>query len=182
MINILNQLTISDEIQVLAIIVSAIVSIISIIIAVITLRQTNKINKEANRPYIVIYITCTQSLSIQNNYLVIKNFGKTSATIRNIKCSRNVDFCCGKDPFKNIINSTLAPGQSLCTVCSFKENKSEFMYSVEYMNSKDIYYDEFIINPEYSKNLIYVENTSSNLGELEKVILNSTEQIIKSTF
>ncbi|AUM96335.1 MULTISPECIES: hypothetical protein [Clostridium] len=180
--NFLNQLKPSDYIQIITALISFIISIVSIFIAIASLRQTNKITKEANRPDVVIYLQCTQTQNIQHKYLVIKNFGKTSAIIKNICCSREVDFCRGLNPFENLINNTLAPGQSLCTICDFKNNDNSFSCNIDYKNGLDNYSGSFLLNPRFTKGLLYSNNTSSHLSTLEKTIINSTEQIIKSHF
>lgn len=175
-------MTTSDIIQIIAIVASVITSIISIGIAIATLRQTNKITKDANRPDIAIYFQCTQSGSLQNRYLVIKNFGKTSATIKNITCSRPLDFCYGLDPFKNLINNNLASGQSICTICNFDETDDVFSCTIDYNHGKDSYSESFLLNPRFTEGLLYPVNNSGHLSTLEKTIINSTEQIIKSHF
>lgn len=175
-------MTTSDIIQIIAIIASIITSIISICIAIATLNQTNKITKDANRPDVVIYFQCTQTGSMQHVYLVIKNFGKTSATIKNITSSIGIDFCYGLDPFKNLINTNLAPGQSLCTICNLEDIDDTFSCTVDYKHGIDNYSETFSLNPHFTKGLIYTESTSSHLSTLERTIINSTEQILKSNF
>ena len=49
------QLTPSDKVQVVGIIVSAVISVIAIFISVLTLRQNSKMIEESSRPVISIY-------------------------------------------------------------------------------------------------------------------------------
>ena len=81
----------SDIINIISIIASTSVSIIAIYYshkAVKTASEANKltaeITEEANRPVIVAYLD-TIEINDFHKYLVIKNFGNTSATILDFK-------------------------------------------------------------------------------------------------
>lgn len=73
-----------DWIQLATSIVTAITSIIAIVISVCSLRATKRSIEDANRPYVVAYLAWMWLDDNLKEYLVIKNFGKTGATIENI--------------------------------------------------------------------------------------------------
>jgi hypothetical protein len=182
MSDILNSLTISDWLQALSIIFSTLISIVSIFIAISTLKQTNKITKEANRPYIVIFIDAITLNGSSDKYLIIKNFGNTSATINSIECSSDIDFCAGLNPFKNLKNLTIAPGQSISTYCNFDKNKEAFTCSINYFHQKDIYNDIFDLNPSYTSGLLSVTRSTSNMSSLERTLWTCSNELIRSKF
>lgn len=70
------QLTPSDKVQVVGIIVSAVISVIAIFISVLTLRQNSKMIEESSRPVISIY---SQSINAGTPmlFIVVKNFGSS---------------------------------------------------------------------------------------------------------
>ena len=106
MIEWFSKLSMEIQVDIISILASTLISVISIIIALISLIQTNKITKEANRPSVIIFLESISVTSARNKYLVVKNFGNTPAKIDNIICSREIDFCFGLNPFKDLINST----------------------------------------------------------------------------
>ncbi|WP_375708741.1 hypothetical protein PJ261_08625 [Streptococcus dysgalactiae] len=93
----MGNITINDYISMLSIAVSTLVSIVSIYyshkavkIASNANQLTAKITAEANRPIIVAYLD-TIEINEFHKYLVIKNFGNTSATILDLKFSKDID-------------------------------------------------------------------------------------------
>lgn len=79
----------SDWIQILSIIATTIISIVSVIIATKSLRLTKKSIEDANRPYIGCFVEMIEVGHFQK-YFVIKNFGKTPATIVDIKFNKEI--------------------------------------------------------------------------------------------
>ncbi|ODP93013.1 hypothetical protein BGC39_14650 [Levilactobacillus brevis] len=65
-------------------IITAATSIIAIVISVRSLRATKRSIEDANRPYVVAYLAWMWLDDNLKEYLVIKNFGKTGATIKSI--------------------------------------------------------------------------------------------------
>ena len=78
----LENLSVSDQIQLLGIITSLTVSIIAIFISLATLRQNSKMLESASRPIVSIYV---DSITVceQTSYFVLKNFGASPAKIYN---------------------------------------------------------------------------------------------------
>lgn len=73
-----------DWIQLVTSIITAATSIIAIVISVRSLRATKRSIEDANRPYVVAYLAWMWLDDNLKEYLVIKNFGKTGATIKSI--------------------------------------------------------------------------------------------------
>lgn len=182
MIKIFNDLTVSDQIQIISIVASTTISIVSVLIAVFTLRQTNKITKEANRPYISIsleYITVT---ALKDIYLVIKNHGQTGAIINSITFSREPDFLLGAQIFENLTNSFIAPTQTISTNCNFEDSPEPITVFIEYSQGRTVYKEQFPLNPKAVQNIIYSQTSSHHLSQTDKTIINVGREIIRSKF
>lgn len=74
------ELSTSDIIQLLSIVISLFTSIIAIIISIISIRQNTKSLEESVKPCISIYV---EQITIceQQSYFVIKNFGASAGII-----------------------------------------------------------------------------------------------------
>ena len=78
----ISALTPSDIVQILGIIASFLTAIVAIIISLVTLRQNSKMLEESSRAVISVY---SQSINTGTPmlFLVVKNFGNSTATISN---------------------------------------------------------------------------------------------------
>lgn len=173
-----SQLTISVQIQLVASCISAFVAIISIIIAVATLKQTNRITKEANRPYVVLYYDSIQVTSTIVNYLVIKNLGRTGAVIDSVSHFPLFESKYGRTPFTELQNHFIAPNQTVTTACDLKECKEPVTFEVKYHDQGKTYYETFIINHQaISPNIL--AKTSDTNAPLEKIVAYATQELIR---
>lgn len=170
----------SDKIQIISILVSTLIAVISILIAIATLRQTNKITEEANRPYVVIYLDVIQVTSTFCYYLVVKNFGNTGAVIDSITFTPDFDTKYNYKPYEDFKNHFIAPNQSITTACDFSKPYKPITFTINYHKDKKKYSDSFIINPSATSGLILSKVTPSNSDSLEKVIAYSTQELIRT--
>lgn len=170
----------SDKIQIISIVSTTMISIISVIISVLTLRQTNKITKEANRPYLAIYQETIQVTSTLISFLVVKNFGTTGAVIDSISYEPDFTQKYNSRPFLNLTNHFIAPNQSLTTACEFLKPYKPVTFTVKYHNGKTSYKESFIINPEANAKLTYAKSTPGNSTNLEKIIAHSAQELIRT--
>lgn len=147
------QLNISDIIQVVGILLSLLTGIIAIIISVLTLRQNSKMTEASLRPYIGIYLTSAYIKNVMV-YLVVKNYGQSSAFIKSFTYDFDLANCLkgntyGHEPFENIENSTLLPGQSFRCVIDLKETieqTKEINFHITYCSSTHDYEDDICVN------------------------------------
>ena len=144
----------SDIIQIIGIIASLITSLIAIIISVITIRQNNKMLEESSRPYISIYIE-TITICEQTSYIVLKNFGNTSATItkfhydpvlrENIEISEKIL----REQFDYVKGIILSPQQKKLLFYNFAklpENIQTVSFTIGYESSSKYYEESFSLN------------------------------------
>lgn len=131
-------------------ILSFVLAAISVITVVITLRQNNKMIEESTRPTISVY---TDEINAGNPffYLIVKNFGKSTAYITKFEYDFDFTGCYkiknDKDYLKGLNNAVLAPGQSrICTLDYAKINK-EVTFTLEYHSEANrVYSDKFTID------------------------------------
>ena len=172
----------SDIINIISIIASTSVSIVSIYyshkavkIASDANKLTSEITEEANRPVIVAYLD-TIEINDFHKYLVIKNFGNTSATILDLKFSKDVDTL-GFN-MSSLIGYTMAPSQKFMHILD-NDLKDTIAVNIIYKNQTGITYDEeYLVKTDATSKLLWIG--SSDTDKTSKLLKNSVEAIIKS--
>ena len=142
----------SDTIQLIGILVSLATSISAIMISVLSLKQNSKMIEKSTRPYISIYGASTY-IGSSNYYIVLKNFGHSSATIHEFlydfdlaKCTVNPS---PSEPFQSIDNSTIVPGQSLHALIDLNKALKEtkvINFHISYSSGIHKYNEDFCLN------------------------------------
>ena len=174
------QLTVSDYIEICGIVVSLITAFVAIVISVLTLEQNSKMIESSTRPYIGIYLASTYIRDV-NCYLVIKNFGQSSAFIESFSYDfdlKNTYDAPGYCPFKNIESSTLMPQQSNKSTIELKEilNQTDRInFHIVYRSAFHRYEDHICVKLD-SRIGNYVSHNTSKDKELS--IISETLQDI----
>lgn len=181
----------SDVIQLISIIVSAVLTIVSLIISVLALKQSQKSIKlteqsvlETNRPYLAIY---KETIFVSNNkheYLILKNFGNTGATIEsfhsNPQLIRKID---KKQIFEHLSGSFIAPGQSISTMYSINGDRfddiSEHSITIKYSDQISQYENSIIINNDLDQDIVIAKSMTSENAPLQRVIVKATEEYLR---
>lgn len=132
---------------------STILAIIPIIISVLTLLQNNKMIEESTRPVISVY---TQRIYYNNRsslYLVVKNFGSSTAYMTKFTAEPNLNDCYGFQAPRNYIDDlnscVIAPNQSRICYLEYKALPEKVKFSLEYHSNakrKKKYVDEITID------------------------------------
>lgn len=141
-------LTIENWINIVSIILSALISIISISIAIKTLKLTSKSIDDSNKPYISAYFSKIHIYKKPVYYLIIKNFGKSGATILNVTFENEFDVFIEilKNPINKIKNFYLCPNQKFIFALDFKAPKDEYICNIKYEYNKQIFNERIILN------------------------------------
>lgn len=148
----LSELTTSDIVQIIGIISTGITSIIAIVISVIAIKQSSKSLEEATRPYISAYVSSTQ-FGQPIAYIVLKNFGNTSAVISDFKC--NVDlskhtYNPNAIPFDKINGLSLSPRQKIIYPINLRDENKELLEKIKisytYSDSNKKYSEDITLN------------------------------------
>ena len=138
-------------------------------------KLTSEITEEANRPVIVAYLD-TIEINDFHKYLVIKNFGNTSATILDLKFSKDVDTL-GFN-MSSLIGYTMAPSQKFMHILD-NDLKETIAVNIIYKNQTGKTYDEeYLVKTDATSKLLWIG--SSDTDKTSKLLKNSVEAIIKS--
>lgn len=176
----------SDTLQLISILVSSFISVCSIIIAIFTLRQNKKINQESNRAYIVFYIDSNPRYSSYK--LVLRNFGKTSGRVINIKLDPILSFDKSNYDinFKTIAdckNIYLAPNQYIVSefpLNKYKEDK--FKVEVKYETLSKIIIESYDIDLTYTNTILYtqpeIKDNLDALGDINRSIQSISDKLL----
>lgn len=160
--------------------ISAVVAVIAVVISVVTLRQNNKMIYEANKPIIEMYIHGIDVHST-HKYLVIKNFGKTSAKIQSLSFSKDLDAYNNDTRLKSLIGTGIAPNQSFVTIYD-KSFNDRLTATISYTSevSKHEEFHEFQLDFGQLNSLRYSHVSTPDLSDEAKAIINGVEAIIKN--
>ena len=175
-------LTTADIIEIVGITISLITGIIAIVISVKTLKQNSQMIEESTRPYVTIYSAKTNFQS-PNFYLIMKNFGQSSALITSFDCDHDLaDFSYREEfiPFSHIVGTSIAPGQSFsCTLHSQKLFKEPVIlqFQIEYTANGKNYTESITINPKTQSEL--VQTRASTSGKELHVISYTLQDLVE---
>lgn len=111
---ILLEMNVSDWIQVLSIFSTLLISVVSITIATKSLKLTKKSIEDANKPFISCYIEMVEVGHFQK-YFIIQNYGKTPATILDVRFNKEITGLGRNGSLDSIKNSLIAPNQKFIT-------------------------------------------------------------------
>lgn len=179
-------MSISNIINLILSIVTVAASIIALVysrksiqLAELSLKHTEESTKQANRPYLSMYVENIDTIYF-SKHLVLKNFGKTSAKILEITLDKELKK--GELPFNfdSMIGGTIAPNQKFTTNLddSFKEM---ITCSIRYQEqSGDIHQEKFLIKTDMSSQLLWSSKSDSSDSSEAAAIKKATHAIIKA--
>lgn len=167
LINIWNQLDVSDQINLVAVLVSLFVGVVSIIIAVVTLRQNSRMIEESSRPYITVYDNHTNFQDVCY-YIIVKNFGQTGAKITKFETDHDLALLVPKDfpkPFEHLVGTVLAPNQSFKAALFLSHAQQRFhsiKFDIEYCAYGKKYSEQVILCPDAMADLPVVRASTKD--------------------
>lgn len=154
-------------------ILSFLLAVVSVITVIVTLKQNSAILENESRAYVSIYgdtINCKGMIF----YLVLKNFGKSSAIITSLKCDIDLSkFSYNKErkPFSHMENTLIAPNQSykcaLAHVPLFQSEIKLLNFKISYKCNNKEYSDTFCINLESFSDSIQLKSSVKDGNEFE---------------
>lgn len=178
----------SNTIQMIGILVSLTTSLIAIWISHKSLKQNSQMIENSTRPYIGIYGTSVYVES-RSYYLTIKNFGKSSAVITTFTYDFDLAKCIDdrildqrntspyKEPFENIENTTIAPGQSFHAVIDFNKAIAQtktINFYIKYSSGTHEYEDDICLNliGNLGNYILFPEESKSSLAAMSDTLYN----------
>ncbi len=183
LIYILSKTNITDKIQIISTIVTAIGIIVSFIISIITLRQNNKFKREETRANIICYIEHISKTS--NSYIVIKNLGNSVGKVLRVTLDKNIDLNkilgINSKKYKNIFqreNYILAPNQKISSWYNFIDHDVEdFTVTIEYETLGKKYKESFLLSSKYIHSVISTDKSNSSHDATQKLLNNINESL-----
>ena len=170
----------SDIINIISISISSVLAIIAIVISVKTLKQSNKAIIESSRGNIVFYIDTPLG---GNQYLVLKNFGNSSAILKNIKISPELTYSKSTFTSTNKLiteysNILLAPGQAIKSWFPFDDYPDkEFKISLNYETLGHMYHEDYTLNLDYISTIDYLRDFSIDRPDEKSALLKISNNI-----
>lgn len=177
--------TLSDCIEIIGIVCSLITSIVAIVISIKTLRQNSKMIEDASRPYLGIY-NATSLTGIGQSYIILKNFGQSSAYINCLEC--NIDLLqISKDPkyrpFSCIEKTTIMPGQSFRAAIDYDKAAEigSLTFRLIYTSGTKVYIDDIVLHPDSNHGNLETHSTpKEEQGTLSVISETLQDMHIKS--
>lgn len=162
-----SQIDASDWVSIIAILASTLVGIISIIIAILTLHQNHKMLENSTRPYVSVY-GATAKIDTLRFYLVVKNFGTSSAIITKFQPNINLrpySYLEIVDPFSHILGTSILPGQAFkCPLnhVFLLRDHSKICINIEYKSDLKTYSEKIVLNLEVFKDTPHISSSKDN--------------------
>ena len=183
----LTGITITDVIQAFAATIGIIASLIALWQSKKSIKLTEKSIREANRPVVAVYLEYSQVISTPKEYLVIKNFGNTPATIDLLELDTKINIIKDGEIFTHSVPFILAPKQSFSTVLRvdvFDSQQAEQNINVKinYHDSIQQYSDTFNLNQNLVKDMRFSKTKPSKNSTVQQVLSQTTEEIIRKNF
>ncbi|MCD7824261.1 MAG: hypothetical protein LUG86_09670 [Oscillospiraceae bacterium] len=180
------QLTVSDIIEIVSILVAFITSITAIIISILTLRQNNKMLEESTRPQIAIYGAMLHGSNRADLYLVVRNFGMSSATFSKFAPDFDFSNCylpdgeirSTKDYIADLAHCTIAPGQSRVCRLEYSKITRPVTFTLEFSSPQKTYKEQQTVDLRLATGLP-VAGIGSKKDPLESISLTLQEMLRK---
>lgn len=174
----------SDIIEIISIIASTAVSTIAIVISLKTLRQNSRALEESTRPYISMYLSCTYC-SGTTVFLVMKNYGNSSAVITDFKSGMDLSICAyDKEfiPFSHIVGTNLAPNEAIkypVQVENLPSDIAPVTMSISYQSHSTTYHEDTTINFLAHFDIAHFRyNSKENLQEISYSLQDISERLL----
>ncbi|RND64335.1 hypothetical protein [Lacticaseibacillus paracasei] len=168
-------------------VVQALTSIVAVVLSTIALIRSSKSERDANKPYTVSFLKVVRSSQTTIIYLMIKNFGRTGATILSVKADPAIDSGQLKfenNPFELFSNQLIAPDQTYAAVISVKNSEIElktrkFSLSITYLDEfgkKET--KDFLLNADVATSFDHITPVPTKTDEVAKSIyITSAERL-----
>lgn len=153
-------LNIDTKIQIITTLITCIIAILSVLIAVYSVLKSNKIANDSSRPYITASLESIVVSKKSHYYILIKNFGKTGATIKSISGCENFKTENFYNPLLTLQNYFIAPNYSINTSIKIPTSHSTLTLTIKYSWNNKTIIEEFVLNPNIDTTVIYPISTN----------------------
>lgn len=176
----------STVVNIILCILSFILAAVSVITVVITIKQNSKMIEASTRPYIGIYNASFHVRNVSSYFIIIKNFGQSSAFIEEFSSDINLSEISLQPsqqiPFNGLQGTEIMPGQSFKTAIDYNKAVSlsdTIQFKIKYSSSSKEYCETMILKlTSNSGNL--VPHSQSECNELTEISATLQEMHIRS--
>ena len=173
-------MNIDSIISAISVIISAVTAITSLIIANKTLKATYHSIDEANRPYVVAYVDSIFVTTHRNDYLIIKNFGKSGAVIDSVTVPSNYHlYGITNDFISSLKNCFIAPNQSFMSSFTTMHRDGISTFKIKYHDGQKSYEDTFSFNEMICRSCVFSKSEPKEATSLEKAFYHCTEEFLR---
>ncbi len=172
--------TLSDVIQLIGICVSSLISLVAVILSLITIRQNAKSIEDSTRPYIVIYNDLVNGANTPIQFLIIRNFGQTAATIKKLEITPQIPVQYSDELFGHFKNQTIAPGQSYSTAFKLKDPSITLTASVTYTCGKKTYSESYSISQKAISDNVHAKVKVEDSIHAQQIIAGCFQDYLRS--
>lgn len=162
------------------------ISLIAIWQSRVSIGLTRESIQEANRPVVVVYLDYTYTVSSLKEYLVIKNYGKTAATIDLIEISPDIKILKDSSIFSQSIPFILAPNQVFSTILRTNalglDNEKIYNGKISYHDSIKTYENTFKLNQNLVKDMKFSLTKPSKNKSVQQILSATSEEMIRRKF
>lgn len=179
MITFFEKLSESDWISFTAAIASFFLGSVAIWQSYKSIKLTEQSINDANRPYVTIYVETYTSLYYEKN-LILKNYGKTVAKIKNINFITSLDDNNESKKMRSAIGSSLMPGQKLSTFIP-NEFKETINVKLEYQDLNGKTYTESLeVKTDLKDDFFYTKSSKNTDSSTSTAIKQAAQALIKT--
>lgn len=171
----------SNTINIVLCVLSFILAFISVVTVVMTLRQNSKMLESSTRPIVSVY---TESINpgIPMLYLVVKNFGTSTAYMTKFETDFDFSDCYKYKNSRNYIEDlshcVIAPGQSRICLLDYDKLSCPVTFSISYKSSIRTYNEVFCIDLKAASSLP-VSKFATKDRELLSISYSLQEMLLK---
>lgn len=170
-----------NQIAIISSIATLLISLVSLWIALKAIKITKASMLEANRPYVVVFLE-TVDIGYYGKYLVIKNFGKSGASISSITCNQTFENSYINNFLNDCSNRYIAPGQSFVTVFESEAGKEQMNFELKYSDGISNYQESIQLDSSMFRHQMHKTVSKSKLSDFENSLIQVTHAFKKSNF
>ena len=171
---------ISDIIEIISIITTLFTSIVAIVISVKTLKQNEQMLEETTPPYIVIYNDLVNGAGMPIQFMIIKNFGQTAATITHLEITPKVTVQYSNGLFEHMDGQIIAPGQSYTTAFKLNDCSTVLTADISYSSGNKNYHETFKISQEAISDHVHSKVKVEGAIHAQEIIAGCFQDYLRS--
>lgn len=173
-------MNISVIVNIVLSILSFILAALSLIFVIITIRQNNKMIESSTRPYVVVYNDLVNGAATPIQFLIIRNFGQSAATIQSLEITPKVHVRYSDEIFKYMKNQVIAPGQSYSTAFKLDDSSVILNAAIVYTSESKTYSENYSISQKAISDNVHSKVKVEDTNHAQKIIAGCFQDYLRS--